>query len=263
MLMNFLTNTLMAEAGEAEGGGAPAPSCQPEFKPAAQPAPQPAPQPQPEGKGAGSDKTPADDKPEPVQYAETGDATLDYVLGYVGSYGLGPDHPAIKAAQAGEFAQLEVELAKLDAKGYDKVLDLARRSYDGYSTKEQEKSKQTAETLHQIAGGEEQWAEVQSWAAENAEPEEKEVINHLLSQGGFGARVAGQFLTAAYRESTGTEFKGKPAASQDVAPKPAQQANTPITRRELAAEGQKLYRKYGNDYMKSQEYQALAKRLAR
>jgi len=262
-MRNFLLNALAvlsAEAGESSdaGGGAPAAPATPpaDPAPAQQPKQEPAPKEEPK-------QEPANEGPEQVQYAETGDATLDYVLGYIGSYGLGPDHPAVKAAQNGEFDQLEIELAKADAKGYDKVLNLARKSYDSFASQQQEAAQQTQQILHDTVGGEEQWGEIQQWAAANAEPEEKEVINKLLGEGGLSARIAAQFLQSAYRDATGTEFKGKAAAADPAPARQAGEGNGPITRRELAAEAQKLHAKYGDAYQQSPEYKALARRLKR
>lgn len=272
-LDSFLTKTLMAEAGEGEGGGGPAPA--PAPAPASTPAPaptskleaaDPAPAPTPEAdkKPTPKDDGKGSDAPEPVSYRETGDAQLDYVLSYVGSYGFGPDHPAIKAAEGGNFDQLEVELAKLDAKGAAQVINLARKSYESYQAKAQEAAQATQQILHQAAGGEEEWAAVQQWASENATEDEKAFINKALAEGGVAAGIVGQWLASNFRSSTETAFKGKEAAKAPApAAKPESGSTEKLSAKEFGAKTQELYRKYGNDYNKTAEYKALAKRRMR
>lgn len=256
-MRNFLLNAmavLQAEApSEGSDGGGAAPAQEPAQQPTQQPAQAPVQQePAPQEEPGTAE--------EAVEYAETGDPTLDYVLGYVGSHGLGPDHPAIKAAQQGEFDQLEVELAKRDAKGYDKVLNLARKSYDGHIGKQKEAAEKTQEAIYQAVGGEEEWKAVSSWASENAEPEEKEAINKMFEQGGFAAQVAADFLARQYREASGTEYKGKKAGGDEAPANPGPKDTGPITRRELAEKAGELRQKYGEDYIRSPEYKALVKR---
>ena len=44
-------------------------------------------------------------------YDATGDAGLDYALNFVGKLGYGDTHPAIMAAQKGDFSLIRAELA--------------------------------------------------------------------------------------------------------------------------------------------------------
>lgn len=237
-----------AEPEGAAGGAAPAPA--PE---AAEPAPAPAPTPEP---AAVPEKEPA---PEPIKYEETGDPTLDYVLGYIGEQGLDQDHPAVQAAYNGDFAQLEVELLKKGAPGADKILALAQRSYEQHQESHQASLAETGKALIEIAGGEDQWEEVVTWARDNAEPEEKEEINAMLEKGGFAAKMAAQFLVTSFRNTQGNEYEGKPAASPSAAPA-ATVDKGPISRQQFAQEAEKLYRQFGQEYQSRPEYRALAQR---
>lgn len=250
-MFNFNRGPYQAEAGsEGEGGAAPA-------APAAAPAPAPAPAPTP-APAAEPTKEP-EGTPEPIEYEKTGDPTLDYVLGYIGEQGLDYENPAVQAALSGDFAQLEVELLKKGAVGADKIIALAQRSFEQYQEQEQNTLAETGKALIEIAGGEQQWEEVVSWARENAEPEEKQEINALLEKGGISAKIAAQFLVTSYRNTQGTEFEGKPAAQAAATPA-ASVDNTPISRVQFAQEAEKLYRKFGDQYQARPEYRALAAR---
>ena len=248
-MIRFNRGPYQAEAspeGE-EGGGAPA---APAPAPAPAPAQKPEPAPEPE------------ETPEPIEYEKTGDATLDYVLSYIGEQGLDHDNPAVKAALSGDFAQLEVELLKKGAVGADKIIDLAQRSFEKYQEEEQSNLAETGKALIEIAGGEDQWEEVVTWAKDNAEPEEKEEINALLQKGGISAKIAAQFLVSSYRNTQGTEFEGKSAAPAAATPA-ASAPSGPISRVEFAKEAERLYRKVGEGYQKTPQYRQLAQRRAR
>lgn len=196
---------------------------------------------------------------EPVQYEETGDPALDYVLNFVGSLGISTEHPAMQAAINGEFDLLGIELAKSDAKGAANILALAQKSYDKYQSEAKAQDDALAEKLQTIAGGPEQWEEVATWARDNATPEERETLNDLFGKGGKFAEIAAAYLTSSYRGATGTQFEGMPAASPAAAaPAPS---NEQLSNIEFSREAQKLYRKYGNAYNTTPEYKALANRL--
>ena len=195
-----------------------------------------------------------------VKYEPTGDAGLDYALAYVGELGMGPDHPAVIAAGQGQFDLLEVELAKADAKGAAGVINLAKKAYESFVAKDQASKAELAERIYGIAGGEEQWKNVASWAQQNATEEERTVINSLLEQGGAATALAANYLTTMYRAATGTAYVGKEAAAPDAAAAPAKETG-PVSRIELAAKAQELYKKYGDSYVNSSEYQSFLRRL--
>lgn len=256
-LANLFGRQVFAEVGAEgeQGGGGVAPA------PAAAPAPAPAPAPAQE-----APKQPAQEsqqeaptaEPEKITYDPTGDASLDYVLDYIGGHGLGEDHPAVQAAFKGDFAQLEVELLRKDAKGADKILQLAQRSYEDFQKETEQKETELAASLAEVAGSPEQWEEVVNWTRANAEDDEREVINELLSQGGLQAKIAGRYLVEAFKASSGTTYEAKPAAG-DNATQPVQ-SNAPLSRVEFARESEKLFRKHGDAYNQTPEYQALVRR---
>ena len=246
-----------ANTDGVQGGGAPAPApVAAQAAPTNDAQPQAVPTPAPEENASQEAKQ---EGPAPVQYAETGDPTLDYVLGYVGSLGMDAEHPAIQAAANGEFDLLGVELAKADAKGAENILAMVKRTYENYTKQAEEKSHQLKEKVLGIVGGEEQWQGIQTWAAENATQDERDTINQLFQQGGFAAEMAATYLASQYRGATGTAYEGKPAASPAAAqPAPA---TGKLSNVEFAQAAQKLYQQYGNAYTNTSEYRALAARM--
>jgi len=245
------------DEGAAGGGGA-APAA-----PAAAPAPAPAPVKEATPTQPTAQPEPTPQEPEKAEYEPTGDPTLDYVLGYIGEQGFGQDHPAVQAAFNGDFALLEVELAKKGAPGADKILAMAQRSYEQAQGQQKERDAATGQALVEVAGSLEQWESVVGWARENADDSEKEAINGLLQQGGLQAKIAARYLVEAYKVSQGTSFEGKPAVAAGAAPAQAPASNAPLTRAQFATEAEKLYRQFGDAYQQRPEYQQLVSRRAR
>lgn len=255
-LNNVLMNEAGAEGGAGGGGAAPAPA------PAA-PAPAPA---EPAPAQAPAEPAPAPQEPaqeaETHEFAETGDPTMDYVLGYVGEQGIGYDHPALQAALKGDFGQLEVELAKKNAPGSDRVLAMAQRVYEQHEAAENERNAATGNMLIEAAGSLEDWETTVEWARENGTDDEKAAVNDMLAAGGAQAQIAAQFLVSQHRAAQGTEFEGQPASTPSAAAAPSA-SNEPLTRVQFAQEAEKLYRQHGNDYMQTPQYAALVNRRQR
>lgn len=140
----------------------------------------------------------------PFVYEPTGDAGLDYALGYVGRLGYGADHPAIVAAMQGEFTLLEADLAQKGDKalGYKEVVGLAKAAHERHAT--ERKAKDEAISNHAVAsaGSPERWGEVRSWASANATPAEKAEVNAALAAGGVQAKATIDYLVRMYEKSS-------------------------------------------------------------
>lgn len=131
-------------------------------------------------------------------YEPTGDAGLDYALDFVGKLGYGDSHPAIIAAQAGDFTLIKVELATKGVQGADAVVALAEAAYGKHAAKAQEQAQELTAFAHTAAGGPDNWAAINAWASDNADPEEKADLNEALAKGGVAAKRAIKYIVDGY-----------------------------------------------------------------
>lgn len=201
--------------------------------------------------------------PSVVQFEPTGDTGLDLALEFVGARGLDDSHPAMKAAVNGDFAPLKAVLAAMGdkAKGYEKYVDLAERSYKDGKAKADAKYASDAEVIHKAVGGKEQWAAISKWAGENAEPAEKEQVNAVLKQGGLPAKVMAEWLAAKYRGAKGTKVDPAPVVADGASGKAP--TSGALTAKDYANEVQTLRQKMGYKFETSNEYKSLqSRRLA-
>lgn len=146
-------------------------------------------------------------------YAPSGDAGLDLALDYVGKLGFGPTTDAIKAAEAGDFSQLEAALKAMGdkAKGWEKILAVGKAGFAALDTQSKEHAAKAIERVHSAVGGPEQWKEVQAWAGQNASPDEKAAVNAALRAGGFVAEAVAKALAAKYMAQPTTSRQGRAA----------------------------------------------------
>ena len=195
-------------------------------------------------------------------YDHTGDAGLDYALNFVGKLGYGDTHPAIIAAQKGDFSLIRAELATKGVAGSDAVLALAEQAYTRFAAEDAKKSEELAGFAAQAAGSPENWAVVRAWAAQEATPQEKAQVNAALAQGGLVAQGVISQLVALYQQK-----HTLPKDAADVA-KPgavgtAATSNEPMTAKAYAQAVEALRQKLGNRTEDSPEYAALqSQRLA-
>ena len=194
-------------------------------------------------------------------YDSTGDAGLDYALAFVGKQGFGPEHPAIKAAQGGDFSLIRAELATKGVQGSDAVLALAESAFKAHQAKAADNAKALQATAEQAAGGAENWNVVRAWASANAEPAEKAAVNAALAQGGFVAEAVVKQLVALYQQgNTLAKEAANPAPNAGTQP---QAANGPLTAQAYAEAVNALYTKLGGRLEGSHEYADLqARRVA-
>lgn len=236
----------------APSGDAPAPA------PADPKVEAPAPSPAPEPKAPSFTPAPAPTPPEGVtyEYQPTGDASLDLALGFIGNLGIGPEHPALKAAQQGDFSKMGEHLKSLGdkAKGYERYIAAAQESVSRRNAARQESEKAVLKTITEAVGGSEQWNAIHDWVAAEASDEQKAEITRAFAAGPYAAQAMAVQLAALYKQSG--QAKAKPAVSNQAAATPAAGAGalSPI---EYRAEVRKLYAKYGYRVEATREWQEL------
>lgn len=260
-------SALVADKGTTAPAPAPGPAAAPAAAPApvapltlsdptaapvAAPAPAPAEAPAP---------APADGKPVPVLYDKTGNASLDVALGFLGSHGYGPEHPAMQAAAEGNFGILKAELAAKGVAGASEYLALGEESYK--ATKAANEAKVTADrgAIEAAVGGQAQWVAIQSWASKNAEPSERASVNAGLAAGGVAAKAMAQWLASKYAAATGTTVEPVNGIIPAGTVSPGASDNGALAPRAYVAAVTALRSKIGGgDMESSKEYQALQSR---
>ena len=201
----------------------------------------------------------AGDEGEVYEYDPTGDAGLDMALSFAGKQGLSEKHPAMVAAQKGDFSILKATLAAKGAAGWEQFVALAEQAYAKTSEKQKEKAAAVKKMVVEAAGGEQEWADVQKWAAANATPEEKAEINELLAKGGVSARGAVGYLVNAYARANNVEVN--PADPTRNASRGGKgDSGGPLSASEYSAEVAKLHRALGGRLEGSPEYEKLQAR---
>ena len=197
-----------------------------------------------------------------VAYEPTGDVGLDMALEFVGKAGLGVDHPAMKAASVGDFSILKATLAAKGVAGWEQFVALGEAAYEKVSKQESEKAQAGREAIYKVAGGEESWKAVQTWASSNATPEEKAEINALLNQGGLAAKGAAQYLLDAYNRANNVVVEPKDPTANAGRGGEQSGANAPLSPRAYADAVQQLNNKLNGRLDGSKEYASLQARRA-
>jgi hypothetical protein len=193
-------------------------------------------------------------------YTPSGDPGLDLALDFVGNLGFGPAHPAIKAAEAGDFSQLDAALKAMGdkAKGFEKVLAAGKAGFERIDTAGKERAGKTTAAIHEIVGGPDQWVNIQKWAGENATPDERAAVNAALKAGGIVAKAVARELHGLYMKNPTAEKAGAPVRAP-AAPTATTGSNA-LSPREYTAEVAKLSAKMGGRMEQSNEYRDLQAR---
>jgi hypothetical protein len=205
---------------------------------------------------------PAANEPGPVIYEPTGDAGLDVALGFVGKLGIAMDHPAMQATATGDFSLIKAHLATMGdkAQGWEQMVALAEQAHTRTVETNTAREASVAKAVHAVAGGEEQWGVIKTWASANATPEEKAELNAMFDAGPTQARAAAILLSDLYSKANGTVVKPASAVTNPSAGQAAT-SNGALSRNQYAAEVQKLAKKVGsNNLNSSPEYKALQQR---
>jgi hypothetical protein len=185
---------------------------------------------------------------------------LDLALEFIGARGIKPSDPAILAAEKGDLTLIEAKLAAMGdkAKGYEKMVALAKRSFNDTKAAADAKAAEGAKLIHETVGGKEKWLEIKTWAATNAEPAEKASINAALAQGGLVAKITAQWLAAKYNGAAGTTVEPAAVVTAASSGKPAPVGH--LTRQAFIAEAESLRMKLGHAFESSKEYANLRAR---
>lgn len=195
-------------------------------------------------------------------YEPTGDVGLDLALEFIGARGIKPSDPAILAAEKGDFSLIEAKLAAMGdkAKGYEKMVALAKRAFDDTKAAADAKAAEGAKLIHETVGGKDNWLAIKTWAATNAEPAEKASINAALAQGGLVAKITAQWLLSKFNSAAGTTVQPAAVTTAASSGKPAPMQH--LTRQAFIAEAETLRQKIGYGFESSKEYAALRSRRA-
>lgn len=225
-----------------------APAAPVSLDPPAAPAPAPAAEP------------PADNKGGAIVYEKTGDAALDMALNFLGAQGYSPEHPAMIAAEKGDFRMLAAELATKGVKGWKEHLDLGEQAYKARKEQHEAKATKDRADIYGVVGGEEAWKGIQTWAAANAEPHEKAAVNAALAQGGLVAKATAAYLRDLHAKATGVTVEPANPRVPGAAGVTPGVTNGPLSPRAYVTEVQQLRAKFGSDIDTRPEYAALKQR---
>ena len=205
---------------------------------------------------------PNSDTANEFSYDPTGDAGLDYALNFVGKLGYGDTHPAMAAAQKGDFSLIRAELATKGVAGSDAVLALAEQAYTRFAAEDAKKATELSGFAAQAAGSAENWAAVRAWAAAEATPQEKAQVNAAIAQGGLVAQGVISQLVSLYQQKHTLPKDAAPVAKPGEVGGSAPTAG-PMTAQAYAQAVEQLRQKYGSNTDSTPEYAALqSQRLA-
>ena len=211
---------------------------------------------------AATPPAPNSDTAKEFAYDSTGDAGLDYALNFVGKLGYGDTHPAMLAAQKGDFSLIRAELATKGVAGSDAVLALAEQAYTRFAAEDAKKATELSGFAAQAAGSAENWAVVRAWAAVEATPQEKAQVNAAIAQGGLVAQGVISQLVSLYQQKHTLPKDAAPVAKPGAGSGAATTAG-PMTAQAYAQAVEQLRQKYGSNTDSTPEYAALqSQRLA-
>lgn len=212
-----------APAAPATAPAAPAPAPAPGTTPADLGTPAPAPAPV---------DTPA---PAPVKYEATGDTALDVALEFFAAQGFNPEHPAMVAADGGDFGPLKAALKEKGTPGAASQIKLAEEGYARLVAKERATVEANIKAVYDAAGGEAEWNLIRSWAATAATEAERTAATAGLKQGGLVATAVVEYLKTRF-ERSGARTK-TPAPTTATA-SPGAVTSSALSPREYAAAAQ-------------------------
>jgi hypothetical protein len=181
-------------------------------------------------------------------------------LAFVGKAGIGSTHPAMVAAQNGDFSILKATLAAKGTPGWEQFVALGEAAYKRTSETTAAKQAKDQAAIFELAGGKEEWGAIQQWAGANATPEEKAEINELLGKGGLAAKGAVQYLLSAYAKATNVVAEPRDAIGNASRGGVPESGTGPLSPREYAAAVGALNNKLNGRLEGSKEYDALQRR---
>lgn len=188
-----------------------------------------------------------------IEYNPTGDVGLDLALRFVGERGFSPEHPAIQAAQKGDFGPIAEALKGMGdkAKGYQQYLTAAKESFERRQSANAAKAKATEDAVVKAAGGVANWNAVHAWVKAEASDAEKAEINAAFSAGPLVAAAMARDLAERFKQTGNSKAAPKSAASPNAAAAPASAASGALSPDEFKREYVKLVAKYGDSKVAS------------
>ena len=197
-----------------------------------------------------------------ITFAPTGDAALDVSLTFLGNLGFAGDDPAMVAAASGDFALLEAKLAVLGDKaaGWQQMVNLAKDAHARSAKAVADQVAASSAAVLAVAGSKENWSNIVSWAAKNADPAEKTAINQMIDAGPVQARAAATLLLNAYNAANGNVVKPRNPARDPSGAAPS--GTGKLSPSEYSAAVQELHNRLGYGMEQSPEYADLRRRLA-
>ena len=200
------------------------------------------------------------------EYTPTGDAGLDLALEFVGNLGFAASHPAMQAAQKGEFGELKSALAAMGdkAKGYERFIAVAENSHKSAIAKAKESQAATVQLVEAAVGGADTWKEVAAFVSQHADENERADIEKAFAAGGTQAKSMAIYLHNCYQNSLGAAQKGKPAANPDKAGGgKAASSNAPLDPRAYAKEMDRMNKETRGSPESHPDYAGLRARALR
>jgi hypothetical protein len=194
-----------------------------------------------------------------ISYEPTGDVGLDMALTFVGKAGINASHPAMQAAQNGDFTILKATLAAKGVQGWEQFVALGEAAYARTSADNDKKATASREAIFKEAGGEENWNAIKLWAGANATPEEKAEVNALLNQGGLAAKGAVKYLSEAYAKANNVEVNPRDPLANAI-PNGGSATAGPLSPKDYSAAVNQLNNKLGGRLEGSKEYADLQRR---
>lgn len=259
-LFNMLGHTYMAEESGEPSGGAPAPAATPVGESA--PTTTPAATPPVEAKKDDPPATPAVEKPTFSTPAEKQVSTM------LEEAGIDPTKAKEAFANNAGLCTPEVFKALVEKHGEGMATLLSNQMTQLYkagvvAANEQDQAvyDQVQEAFKGVTeqDGQETWAELNTWAAENVSNDDRKELNAIIAKGGMGAKLAVQELVNMFQQS-GSYSQEMIGLEGDNTPNSTQGGD--ISRKEYNIELDKLLSK-GHDYETSREVKALQARRAR
>lgn len=199
-----------------------------------------------------------------VSYEKTGDAALDVALGFLAKAGYSHHHPAVQAAGKGDFSLLAAELAAKGIAGWEQHLNLGKEAYArGMEQAKAQNEKIKSICLTHTNGDEALWGDTLSHWSQNADPEEKAVINKALASGDIVSEAVAHYMVHLYRNASGVTINPSKGVLANGASTQSAAAATPLSPLEYGKEVQKLASRIGGSNLNgSREYAQLQQRRA-
>jgi hypothetical protein len=199
----------------------------------------------------------------PIVFEPTGDPALDLCMDFLGARGIGENHPALKAAETGDFAPIKALLNAMGdkAKGWERFIALGEKAYEASKAVQEKADAEITAKIADSVGGAENWNKIREWAGKNAEPHERAQVNAAFKAGGVAAIAMAMYLGHLMSKDPNVTQQGRsavqPGAGGSAAPAAVLSAS------EYAAEVHKLATRMGGQHEGTQAYRDLqARRVA-